>query len=347
MSTATVENGQQQNNATDNPPAGNAPKTPPAVVTKPPAREVRVVRDDSELANLLDTARFEHMQRIAQSMGVATVLPDHLRLDKAGKELPDNRVIANCLLVVNQALRWGVDPFALAAESYVVGGKLAYQGKLVAAIVNTRAGLLGRLWVTYNEQPGDKLAITVHGQFPNEAEPRTVTVAVSEARTQNQMWTKDPRQKLWYTGAIKWARRHCPEVLLGVLTDDDAERMSEPGTRTIESHVIPSGQSKSDALAQQMQSRRATESNAEGLSESGEQSQVEQKSDPKAALEQEIADKMLTAIGTANDLARLDEIVSEVDLLVTESIRTQLHGEIGARRAVLKKRTEGKLPGTA
>ena len=335
MSVATAENGKA--NGTE-----LATKDPEKKELAAQPRQWKMVEDNSVLANLLDSARFEHMQRIAQSMGVATVLPDHLRLDKTGKELPDNRVIANCLLVVNQALRWGVDPFALAAESYVVAGKLAYQGKLVAAIVNTRAGLMGRLWASYNEQPGDKLAITVHGQFPNEDEPRTVTVSVGEAKTANKIWVTDPRQKLWYTGAIKWARRHCPEVLLGVLTDDEAERMSEPATRIVEAQVIQPGQSKSDALLQQMQSRRAAESNAEGLEQSGEEPQVSE-TDTKAAMESEIADKMMTAIGTCNELPRLDEIANEVDLLTTESIRVKMQGEIASRRAVLKRRTDGKL----
>lgn len=340
MSTATVENGQVNGTETTQ---ATEPTPPAKVVTKPAPREIRVVKDDSELANLLDTARFEHMQRIAQSMGVATVLPDHLRLGKNNQELPDNRVIANCLLVVNQALRWGVDPFALAAESYVVGGKLAYQGKLVAAIVNTRAGLLGRLRCTYNEQPGDKLAITVHGRFPDEAEDRTITLSVGEAKTQNQMWMKDPRQKLWYSGAIKWARRHCPEVLLGVMTDDDAERIEQP--RYVEGRVIEPGQTKSDAILQQMQSRRQQDSNAEGLDQSGEGSQEE------PSLDDQVAKKMSDAIGIASENSLLMKIEQEIGAITDEATRTRLYDEVTARREALKKLSGGKskdgtLPGT-
>ena len=197
-------------------------------------------------------------------MGVATVLPDHLRIDSRTKEpLPDARVIANCLLVVNQALRWGVDPFALAAESYVVGGKLAYQGKLVAAIVNTRAGLLGRLSATYNDKTGDALEITVSGQFPDEAEPRTIKLSVGEAKTSNDMWRKDPRQKLWYSAAIKWARRHCPEVLLGVLTEDDAERIEQ--THYVQSVDVTA--SKSERIAARIPEKKEPEPEAETTQE--------------------------------------------------------------------------------
>jgi hypothetical protein len=52
-------------------------------------------------------------------------------------------------------------------------------------------------------------------------------LSVGQAKTSNKMWTSDPDQKLVYSGATKWARRHCPEIMLGVLTDQDLEVMRE------------------------------------------------------------------------------------------------------------------------
>jgi hypothetical protein len=54
-----------------------------------------------------------------------------------------------------------------------------------------------------------------------------VDLKVKDAATDNQMWSKDPDQKLIYSAVVKWARRHCPEVVLGIITDDDMERMIE------------------------------------------------------------------------------------------------------------------------
>lgn len=189
-----------------------------------PRRDVRVVEDNSAAAYLFDTARFEHMQRIASAMASASLIPDHLK----GKGSPQEayaQTVGNCFLVVNQAVRWQMDPFAVAPETYSVGGKLAYQGKLVAAVVNARAGLIERLSYAF-EGAGDGRKVTVLGTFQGEAEPRTVILTVKEGKTNNQMWVKDPDQKLIYSGVVKWARRHCPEVVLGVMTDDDMERMA-------------------------------------------------------------------------------------------------------------------------
>ncbi len=192
-----------------------------AAVTVAPKREIRVVEDDSPLSYIMDTAKFEHCYRIAEAMSRASLIPPHL---KGGTK---EETAANCFLVVNQALRWHMDPFLIAPETYAIGGKLGYQGKLVAAVINTRAGLAEKLSYVFNDKKGDEFAVTVSGRFEDEAEPRTVTVSVGQAKTQNPMWVKDPEQKLVYTGSIKWARRHKPEIIMGVVTDDDLDAVRE------------------------------------------------------------------------------------------------------------------------
>lgn len=195
-------------------------ETTTAVVKAAP-REVKIVQDNSEIAYLMDSARFEHVYRIAGAMARASLIPKHLKGDSF------EQTQANCFLVVNQAMRWRLDPFAIVPETYEVGGKLAFQGKLVAAVINARGGLAERLSYTFNDAKGDGLEVTVSGRLEGEEKARTVTVNVGQAKTTNQMWSKDPHQKLIYTGAVKWARRHKPEVILGVLTDDDAEVIRE------------------------------------------------------------------------------------------------------------------------
>jgi hypothetical protein len=198
-----------------------APQAQTAVVVAP-KREIRVVEDDSPLAYIMDTAKFEHCYRIAEAMSRASLIPQHL---KGGTK---EETAANCFLVVNQALRWHMDPFLIAPETYAIQGKLGYQGKLVAAVINTRANLAEKLRYDFSGTKGtDDYTVTVSGRFEGEAEPRTVSVSVGQAKTQNQMWTKDPEQKLVYTGSIRWARRHKPEIIMGVVTDDDLDAVRE------------------------------------------------------------------------------------------------------------------------
>lgn len=168
------------------------------------------------VANLLDNRQFSQILRAAKLMASSSLVPNHLK----GRSMDET--IANMFLVINQALRWRMDPFAVARESYVVSGNLGYQGKLVAAVINCRADLADRLSYSYSGT-GQNLTVTVSGRLEGESKPRTIELAVKDAATKNEMWTKDPQQKLAYTGATKWARRHAPEVMLGVMTEDDLD----------------------------------------------------------------------------------------------------------------------------
>lgn len=200
-----------------------------------PAKVNRIeVQDDGPLAFMMDTARFEHMYRIATSMAASVFLPEHLRGKKVNGNLelyPPNTIAANCFRVLNQAMRWGVDPFSVCDETFVTGGKIGYSGKLIAAIVNSRAGLEGRLQYEFSGSGKDR-AIKVIGKFRGMAKPVDVTLTVKEGieasdkgKGPNPMWIRDPDQKLVYSGVVKWARRHCPEIIMGVLTEDDLERI--------------------------------------------------------------------------------------------------------------------------
>lgn len=216
MSTTAVETNHEQK-------AAAAPAQ--SLVPAQPRQGIRVVEDTGPLAHLFDTARFEHMIRIARVMAQASLIPDHMTIGKGKQFLSEQEILSNCFLVVNQAVRWGMDPFAVVPETYVVSGKLGFQGKLVAAVVNARAGLKERLNYEFSGT-GDARTVTISATFVNETEPRTVTLSVAQAKTDNKMWAKDPDQKLIYSGATKWARRHCPEIMLGVLTDDDVDAMA-------------------------------------------------------------------------------------------------------------------------
>jgi len=189
-----------------------------------------VVHDDGPNANLFDTRKFNQCYRVAQAMAEMSILPDHLKQigsqSQGFKPLSPRQIAANCFRIVNQAVRWGFDPYAIVDETYVVAGKLGYQGKLIAAVVNARAGLEGRLRYTHDGKGADR-TVTVTGRFKGDPNEFTVTVRLGDVVTGNDMWKKDPDQKLCYTGAIKWARRYCPEVVLGVLTDDDLDRIKD------------------------------------------------------------------------------------------------------------------------
>lgn len=204
--------------------------------------ELQVHEATGSQLTLIDSGIMTQCMDLARVMSQSSLLPEHLT-KSGGKQFTDEQIQANCFRIINQALRWEVDPFALVDETYVVHGKLAYQGKLVMAIVNTRAGLVdGGLRFEFNDATGDDLAVTVYGTFRG-GRTETITCSVKDKKTGNEMWKKNPRQKLCYTGSVEWARRHCPQVIMGILTTEDAEYIEgsvvEPKTKVVLGNESP------------------------------------------------------------------------------------------------------------
>lgn len=144
-------------------------------------------------------------------MAEAKLLPAHLQ----------NRP-ADCLRVVLQAARWQMDPFAVADKTSVIGTKLMYEGQLVSAVVNSRGKLSKRLDYKYTGE-GTNRTLTVSGTLLGEIEPRTIelTHALATKINKNGQMQSNPDQQMAYIGARIWARRHMPELMLGVYTPDE------------------------------------------------------------------------------------------------------------------------------
>lgn len=157
---------------------------------------------------LLPASMTEAMQ-LAEMMSTARLVPAHLQKSPA-----------DCLSVVMQAMRWRMDPFAVAQATAVIQGKLMYEGKLVAAVVNSLGQLTKRLSYAYSGD-GDNRTVVVSGTLQGDPEPLTVTVRLKDARTNNKVWQTQPDQQLAYHGARVWARRYMPELMLGVYTPEE------------------------------------------------------------------------------------------------------------------------------
>lgn len=157
--------------------------------------------------NLRDVMDFSQLMCKAGEM-----LPKHLR-DKPGA----------CAAIIMQALRWEMDPFAVANKSYYVNDRVAYEAQLIAAVVHTRAGLRKRLSYTFDGE-GQNLKCTVIGELADGTVQSYTSPRMQEISVKNSpLWKTDPQQQLAYYSARSWARRYVPEVILGVYDRDELE----------------------------------------------------------------------------------------------------------------------------
>ena len=131
-----------------------------------------------------------------------------------------------CLSVCLQAMEWGMNPFSVANKSYEVNDQIAYESQLIAAVLNTRAPIKGRLKYEYAGE-GQSRKCTCTATLKGEDEGETVSVTsppIGQITPKNSpLWKNDPDQQLAYYTARALARRHFPEVLLGVYAEDELE----------------------------------------------------------------------------------------------------------------------------
>jgi hypothetical protein len=160
-------------------------------------------------AAFLPTSMGEAME-IAKLMAGGNFVPKHLR-----------GVPGDCLAVVMQAARWGMDPFAVGNKTYFVNDRMGYEAQLVNAVVNSSNVLNGRLKVEWTGE-GNNLECTVTGYIKGDPDPKTRRVKLNTITTRNSpLWKQDPEQQLAYFAQRAWARLHAPEVLLGVYTPEE------------------------------------------------------------------------------------------------------------------------------
>lgn len=157
----------------------------------------------------------------------AHAIPKHLRGNPGA-----------CMAVTMQALRWGMDPFAVASKSFSVNDQVAYEAQLIAAVVNTRAPIRRTPDYAF-EDGGTELRCIVRVEMLDGSMKEYISPRIKEIPTKNSpLWKSDPQQQLGYYSIRAWARRYTPEVILGVYGRDELDMRD----------VTPSGSSLRDRL---------------------------------------------------------------------------------------------------
>jgi hypothetical protein len=99
---------------------------------------------------------------LRDAMDLATMMSKGKLVPQALQQSP-----SDCLMVIEQSVRWGMSPFAVAQEVSVIQGKMMYSGKIVAAALHTSGVLDGRLSYEYAGENG-AMSVTVTGMLRGE-----------------------------------------------------------------------------------------------------------------------------------------------------------------------------------
>lgn len=199
-----------------------------------------------------DLVALERIEKFAGLMASARVtIPAELQ-NKPG----------DCLALCLQAQAWGMNPYAVAQKAHVIKGKLGYEAQLVNAVITRHAPIQGRLSFAWSEgwerilgkfkkQPGknggadyavpnwaekDEVGLwcEVSATLFDENAPRVLRLDLCQAHPrQSTLWATDPKQQLAYTVVKRWARLHCPDVILGIYTPEELQAMPDSDEKDI------------------------------------------------------------------------------------------------------------------
>ncbi|MCZ4270770.1 recombinase RecT [Maritalea porphyrae] len=186
----------------------------------------------------VDVENMSQVMEFAKMMAVSDVaVPKHLRANPGA-----------CLAIVIQAFEWQMSPFAVANKSYSVNDRLAFEAQLLHAVILNRAPIDGRPNCEYFGD-GQERSIRIWATLKNGQEVEYVSPKIKDIKPQNSpLWKNDPDQQLFYFGARGMARRHFPDVILGIYAADELEGSKD---------ITPKQHGENSGLAARLTSRNS------------------------------------------------------------------------------------------
>lgn len=195
---------------------------------------------------IMDTARFEHLGRVATVMANARIMPDSLTHEDGDPKkdfLPFEVIQARAFLLASFADRTGMDPTSVAQATSFIYGRMMPEGKLVDAAIQNALGYefeteFGAWDIKKNAfvagEPGEGKLLAVRVIAVDETgeiicnkngTPKSVEgyVAGWETTKAGSPWSAPSgwRRMLRNRGVREWARTYKPGVMLGVYTPED------------------------------------------------------------------------------------------------------------------------------
>lgn len=187
--------------------------------------EIQVVEQGQELSTIesktvSSMALMMSDDNMKRAISMATIMatgkvtvPKHLQ----GSE-------GDCLAVIFQAMNWGMNPFAVAQKTHLVGSTLGYEAQLVNAVIQESGAISGRFHYEYQGE-GANLQCRVGAIIRGEQE---ITwgewLKSSDVTVKNSpLWKTNPKQQMGYLQVKNWSRAFCPGAILGVYTPEELQ----------------------------------------------------------------------------------------------------------------------------
>lgn len=135
---------------------------------------------------------------------------------------------ADCMIAIDMASRMGVSPLMVMQNLYVVKGKPSWSGQACMSFIQSNPEFTDVMPIYTGESGKDSRGCYISAKRASDgAEIKGVCVTIGMAKAEgwakNTKWTNMPDLMLAYRAAAFFARVYCPQVLMGVSVEGEAE----------------------------------------------------------------------------------------------------------------------------
>lgn len=174
-----------------------------------------------------DKEAFNQLVRVADAFSKTELVPESYR----GKP-------ADCMVAIDMANRMGMPPLMVMQNLYVVKGKPSWSGKACMSMIHANPRYREAHPVFFGEKGTDGRGCRIEAIRVSDGEnvcgtDVTMTMAKAEGWLSNPKWKSMPEQMLAYRAAAFFARVYCPDALMGILVEGEAEDAAPREKRVI------------------------------------------------------------------------------------------------------------------
>lgn len=169
-------------------------------------------------------AAFEAAQRMAQALCTSTMVPSEYRGQQG---------LSNSLIALEIAARMGLSPLVVMQNMTPIHGKPTWSSSFLIATVNA-SGRFTPLRFVFDDkdQPSRCYAVASDKASGEVLEGETISVEMAKREgwwsrpdrygKETSKWQSMTGQMLRYRAAAFWVKVYCPEISLGLMTQDEA-----------------------------------------------------------------------------------------------------------------------------
>ena len=155
----------------------------------------------------------------------------------------------SCFIALNTALRLRMDPLMIMQNLYVVQNRPSWSGQFAIALVNI-CPKFSATWFEYRNEEDFQKGVRMCAQLKTgqNVYGTWITPEMVKAEGWGKKWQTMPEQMYKYRAAAFFARTNCPEALLGLSVEGEAEDMAGKSQPDIKPPLFKSRASMGDVV---------------------------------------------------------------------------------------------------